>query len=130
MSTVYARRSGDKRAYPVAAAVILVASAPVFLSAGLAVPFAAADGNSKFAGIATFDTDNSRGLAGERKAEVEHQEFALLNNGDILYTHIGATVYFTSDTAVSVSSATNSRPIAGVVTELDDDIVWVQPAVA
>lgn len=130
MSTVYARRSGAKRAYPLAAAAVLVACTPVFLSAGLAVPFASADGSSKFAGIATFNADNSAGVAGEIKVEVEHQEFALLNAGDITQAHIGETVFFSTANTVSIDSATTSRPIAGVVTEIDDDLVWVKPAVA
>jgi hypothetical protein len=94
------------------------------------VPFATADGTSKFAGIATFDADNSNGANGEMKVEVEHQEFSLSNSGDIDESHIGETVYFTDDATVSSDSSADTRPIAGVVTELDDGFVWVKPAVA
>jgi hypothetical protein len=129
MSAVYARRSGAKRGYPLAAAAVVLACTPVFLTAGFAVPFATADGTSKFAGIATFDADNTAGADGEMKVEVEHQEFSLSNSGDIDESHVSETVYFTDDATVSSDSSTNSRPIAGVVTELDGDLVWVKPAV-
>lgn len=129
MSAVYTRRSGAKRSYPLAAAAVLLACNPVFLTAGFAVPFAAADGTSKFVGITTFDADNTTGANGEIKVEVQHQECSLLNSGDIDETHVGETVYFTDDATVSSDSSTHSRPIAGVVTELDDNLVWVKPAV-
>lgn len=130
MTAVFARRSGAKRGYPVAAAAVLLAFAPVFLTAGFAVPFASADGTSKFAGVATFNVDNKAGANGESKVEVEHQEFALINTGDITDAHIGSTVYFDTETSASIDSSSSSRPIAGVVTEIDSDMVWVAPAVA
>ncbi len=130
MTAVFARRSGVKRGYPVAAAAVLLACAPVFLTAGFAVPFASAVGTSKFAGVATFNVDNKAGANGEGKVEVEHQEFALINTADITETHIGSTVYFDTETSVSIDSSSSSRPIAGVVTEIDSDMVWIMPAVA
>ncbi|EJG1710627.1 hypothetical protein CDB79_RS18775 [Vibrio parahaemolyticus] len=129
MSSVFARRSGLKGAYPLAAAAVVVACSPVFLTAGLAVPFASADGTSKFAGIATFNADNSAGADGELKVEVEKQQIALLNSGDIDDSHVGTTVYFSTENSVSIDAATASRPTAGVVSEVDGDLVWVQPAV-
>lgn len=129
MSSVYARRNGSKGAYPVAAAVVILAASPVFLQSGLAVPFGDADGDAKFAGISTFTADNQNGANGACFVEVEKQQIALLNAGDITPAHVGSTAYFTDARSISVDSSTNTRPIAGVVSELDDDLVWVQPAV-
>ncbi|HIF5850973.1 TPA: hypothetical protein ACX3E9_000245 [Vibrio parahaemolyticus] len=129
MSSVFARRSGLKGAYPLAAAAVVAACSPVFLTAGLAVPFASADGTSKFAGIATFNADNSTGADGELKVEVEKQQIALLNSGDIDDSHVGTTVYFSAENSVSIDDSAASRPTAGVVSEVDGDLVWVQPAV-
>ncbi|EPZ5427302.1 hypothetical protein ABMX73_01920 [Vibrio vulnificus] len=129
MSSVYARRAGIKRAYPMKASVKIGAVNPVFLLAGLAVPFASADGTAKFAGIATFEKDNV-GANGELWVEVEHQEFALVNSGDVVNASVGSTAYFASATSVSIDSSTNARPIAGTITQLEGDLVWISPAVA
>lgn len=131
MSSVFARRAGIKRAYPVAAATVIGAVAAVFVtSAGYAVPFASAAGTSKFCGVSTFAQDNTTGAAGDLKVEVDHQETAFVNAGDVTVASVGSTVYFTDGYTVSIDSDTSARPIAGTVTEIDGDVVWVSPAVA
>ncbi|MCE7638382.1 hypothetical protein LZT07_13740 [Vibrio fluvialis] len=129
MSSVFARRSGIKRGYPMKASTKIGAVVAVFLSNGLAVPFAAADGTSQFAGVSTFERDN-QGADGEMAIEVEHQEIAFLNSGDVVNSSVGSTAYFTDATTVSIDSDTDSRPIAGTITQLDGDLVWISPAVA
>ncbi len=130
MSSVLARRAGIKRAYPVAASTKIGACVAVLLAAsGYAVPYASADGTSKFCGVSTFEKDNSAGTAGAMTVEVEHQEIAFLNAGDITVAHVGTTVYFTDGYTVSIDSDTDARPIAGTVTQIEDDLVWVSPAV-
>ncbi|MGU3163589.1 hypothetical protein [Vibrio cholerae] len=62
--------------------------------------------------------------------EVEHQEIAFLNSGDVVNSSVGSTAYFTDATSVSIDSDTDSRPIAGTITQLDGDLVWISPAVA
>ncbi len=131
MSSVLARRIGVKRAYPVAATTKIASVIAVFLaSTGYAVPFTSADGTSKFVGVSTFEQDNTAGAAGALTVEVDHQETAFVNAGDVTVASVGATVYFTDGYTVSIDSDTSARPIAGTVTQIEDDLVWVSPAVA
>ncbi|MGL0943360.1 hypothetical protein ACSTDY_13790 [Vibrio vulnificus] len=130
MSSVFARRAGIKRAYPMQANTKIGAVFAVFLESGLAVPFTAATGAAKFVGVSTFERDNVGGAAGELWTEVEHQEFALLNAGDIVNASVGSTAYFTDAVTVSLDSDTNNRPIAGTITQVDGELVWISPAVA
>lgn len=129
MSSVLARRAGIKRGYPMKAGTKIRAVVAVFLASGLAVPFADATGTSKFVGVSTFERDNV-GADGELIIEVEHQEFALLNSGDITFDHVGSEAYFTDEYNVSIDSDTNARPIAGTITQLEGELVWISPAVA
>lgn len=129
MSSVFARRAGIKRAYPMKASTKIGAVVAVFLASGLAVPFAGATGTSKFVGVSTFERDNV-GADGELWTEVERQEFALLNAGDIVNASVGSTAYFTDAVTVSLDSDTNARPIAGTITQVDGELVWISPAVA
>lgn len=130
MSEVLARRSGIKRAYPMSPSQKLAGCEAVFLLNGLAIDFTGATGAGLFAGIATFEVDNSTGAAGSKHVEVEHQEILLLNAGDVDVSHVGTQVYFSAENKVSISHDTNKRPKAGIVTQVNaDGKVWVQPEV-
>ncbi len=130
MSAVLARRAGIKRAYPVKGSVHISACVAVLLTAGLATAYADADGTSQFVGVSTFEKDNREGVDGALTVEVEHQEIAFANSGDINFGDVGSTVYFTDAATVSVDSNVNARPIAGTVTEIDGSLVWISPAIA
>lgn len=127
MSSALARRAGIKRAYPIKAETTIGACVAVFLAAGLAVPFARATGADMFVGVSTFCKTNA-GLDGESKVEVECQEFALVNAGDIGFADVGSTAYFSAALYVSLDSSGDTRPIAGIITEIDDNLVWIRPA--
>ena len=129
MSSVYARRAGIKRAYPVKATTKIASVSPVFLLAGLAVPFASATGAGKFVGMSTFERNNE-GADSDMTVEVETQEFALANKGDVVTASIGVKVYFSDVATVTLDSNTNAHPLAGVVTQLEGNLVWVRPALA
>jgi hypothetical protein len=129
MSSVLAKRSGRSRSYPLAAAAVIAACSIVFIEDGLAIPYADASGSSKMVGLAPYEADNSSGADKAISVEVEHDELLLLNAGDVDETHLGSTVYFSAVNTVSISSATNTRPIAGTVTQLEDGLVWVKPEV-
>lgn len=62
------------------------------------------------------------GADGELWVEVEHQEFALVNSGDVVNASVGSTAYFASATSVSIDSSTDSRPVAGIITQLEGDL--------
>ncbi len=131
MSSVLARRSGTKRAYPVKAAATIAACVPVFLTAGIASDFDGADGTSKFAGVSTFAVDNSAGAVGAVKVEVEGGSdlIAFANAGDVVAASVGVTAYFTDAYTVSIDSDTDSRPIAGWISEVSDGLVWVRSSI-
>ncbi|SHO58793.1 hypothetical protein [Vibrio quintilis] len=127
MSSVYARRSGTKRGYPVKASTTIQASEPVFLLAGFAVPLAGADDSAKFCGVSTFVVESS-GVDGEMTVEVEHQQFALKNGGDIAPADVGEMAYFSD--IYTVTKDSTAHPAAGTIAQLEGDWVWIIPAVA
>lgn len=119
-----AKRIGVKRAYPVAASTSLHVNKIAVLAAGLAIPLAAATGTELSAGVVTFAVNNP-GAAGAVRVEVEAGEHKFASS-DIVAADVGATAYFVDDRTVSKSHDTNSRPIAGKITQVDDDGVWVE----
>lgn len=129
MSQVYAKRAGMMRGYPVAAATVIAACSPVFLTAGIAVGYDDADETSQFAGIAVRPADNSDGAVGAAVVELDHQEIALMNAGDIGNDSVGSDAFFTDAVTVSIDSATDTLPKAGTITQLEGDLVWIKPAI-
>ncbi len=128
MSSVYAKRAGIKRAYPVKSGKKIGAVVAVFLQDGLAIAHGDATATAKFCGVSTFSVSN-KGIDGAERVEVDHLETAFSNSGDITNAEIGSNAYFASAVSLSKDSSTNSRPVAGVITEIDGNLVWVKPAV-
>lgn len=131
MSSVLARRTGRKRGYPVKAGVSLGGCVAVFLVAGLACAYAdaPADNTSALVGVSTLPVDNTGGLDGAETVEVEHEEFFFLNSGDITEAHVGSKAYFSALNTLSISDNTNTRQIAGTITQVDDNGVWILPEI-
>lgn len=119
-----AKRIGVKRAYPVAASTSLHVNTIAVLAAGLAISLADATGAEKCAGVVTFAVNNT-GTAGALRVEVEAGQHKFLTT-DIVAADVGATAYFVDDRTVSKNHATNTRPIAGKIIQVDDDGVWVE----
>ncbi len=118
-----ATRSGVKRAYPVKAATALHVNTIAVLAAGLAVPLSAATGTEKCAGLVTFSVNNT-GANGAVRVEVEAGEHKFISS-DVAISDVGSTAYFVDSKTVSKSHATNTRPAAGKIIQVDDDGVWV-----
>ncbi|MGF1775896.1 hypothetical protein [Vibrio nomapromontoriensis] len=130
MSSVLARRTGRKRGYPMKAAVVISACTLVCLdSAGLAISASAAGGTDKLVGLAPMQADNTDGIDKALTIEVEHDELLLLNAGDVSDADVGSKAYLSASNTVSISHATNTRPIAGTITQMDGGKVWVKPEV-
>ncbi|EIN5959852.1 hypothetical protein LPO95_001500 [Vibrio cholerae] len=124
-----AKRFGSKRAYPQKGNTQLLSGVAVFLAAGLAVAHSAAAANSLFVGVATEFSDATGLSDGAMKVEVDSAEIKFANVGDITPSHVGSTAYFASANKLSSNSSTNTRVPAGVITQVDDDGVWVKPGV-
>ncbi|ATG74436.1 hypothetical protein AN401_11705 [Zobellella denitrificans] len=118
-----AKRTGNKRAYPVKAGIALLSGEPVVLAAGYLTNVL---GTASCVGMVTLPADNGAGLDGELTAEVEVGEFKFANAGDITVANVGATVYFADANTVSVSDDTGTRATAGKLVQVDADGVWVE----
>ena len=123
---VVAKRAGNKRAYPVKSSQYIAGNVVAFLAAGLALPFVAASASDICAGVSTIGVDNSQGADGAERIEVDVGEFKLRNSGDITHAHVGSKAYFVDADTLSIDHATNSRPTAGDITQVDDNGVWVK----
>lgn len=122
-------RDGSRRAPPVKAATKIWQGSMVAIdAAGYAVP-AAAVAAHKVLGRAEDTFDNSAGANGALNASVRTGIFKFGNSasGDLIaITDIGATCYVVDDQTVAKTSATNTRPAAGTVFDVDADGVWVR----
>lgn len=97
-------RVGEGRRFvdPVAAAKLIYCGAMVALDAsGNAIP--AIPAGTKMRGVALVEADNSSGAAGDVSVPIERGAFLIANNGTVLRTHIGASIYVVDDNTVGAS---------------------------
>ena len=82
-----------------------------------------AGGSVRVIGIAAATFDNSTGIAGALKAEVQVGVFKCLNNGGelVVAASVGAPCYVLDDQTVSLTAAGATRPIAGLVQAVESD---------
>ncbi len=122
-------RSGDYRAIPAAAGVLLYAGAMGAVNAaGFLVPMSTALG-LKGAGRIEQRIDNTGGAAGAQTAQV----YAGIHRYDnsaaadaLTKADINSDCYGVDDQTVAKTSATNTRSVAGKVFDVDADGVWVK----
>lgn len=87
---------------PVAAATRIFAGAMVALNAaGNAIP--AIPTATRMRGIALAEADNALGAIGAEKVDTERGPFLVANNGTVLRTHIGGSVYVVDDNTVGAA---------------------------
>lgn len=123
-----AKRTGVKRAYPVAAATVIAPGLAYALVAGYLTALAPAATAAKVAGVATLPADNEHGAAGAVRAEVEVGEHKFKNGGDITVASVGVTAYMADAHSVVLDAGTapTLKPVAGTIVQVDDDGVWVR----
>lgn len=123
------RRDGVQFGDPVAAATTIYTGALIALDAsGNAVP-ASAIAAQRTRGVAQRRADNSAGVAGATRVEGMRGVFRLDNSAgadEILRADIGNDCYVADDETVAKTSATATRPVAGVIRDVDADGVWVE----
>jgi len=123
------RATGDKFADPVKAATKIYGGSLVVLdAAGWAAPATEATGLI-VRGVAQKQADNTAGANGAINAECERGVFRFANSaaGDLIArAEIGDDCYIVDDQTVAKTSATDTRTIAGKITDLDAQGVWVR----
>jgi len=118
-------RDGKSFGYPVAANVkIFQGSIVVTTHAGVAKPAVEAL-NLAGVGRAKETVDNTGGLAGAKKVEVERGCFRFANAGDVTLGHVGDDAYAVDDQTVSADSNSNTRSKVGRIEDVDSLGVWV-----
>lgn len=114
---------------PVADSTKIYAGALVMKNAsGYATKGATATGQVAV-GRANESVDNSSGAAGAKFVTVEAGEFKFKNSASadlITIADVGVDCYIVDDETVAKTHATNTRSIAGKVTGVDADGVWVR----
>lgn len=121
-----AKRLGNLRGYPVKAAIALAMSEPLVLDAGYGTNVL---GAGTCVGLTTMAVDNSAGANGELWVEVQVGEHKFVNSGDITVADVGEPAYLVDGDSVSIDSATDTRSLAGTITQVDADGVWVKVGV-
>lgn len=123
------RRDGAQFGDPVAANAKIHAGALVAIDAnGYAVP-ATATAAQRTRGVAQASVDNTGGGNGGKSVPLRRGVFNFRNSTGtelIARADIGASCYVVDDETVAKTSATNTRPIAGVIRDVDAAGVWVE----
>ncbi|MBL8575126.1 MAG: hypothetical protein JNM13_15735 [Hyphomicrobiaceae bacterium] len=121
-------RSGTTRQPPVKAATVIFQGSMVAIdTSGWAVP-AAATSTLKVIGRAEDTASNAAGANGDVDVRVSAGIYRWSNSsaGDaITRADIGADCYAVDDQTVAKTSATNTRPRAGKIFDVDSLGVWV-----
>lgn len=122
------RREGKLRNYPMAANAKILAGALAMLNAtGYATKGATATGQV-CAGRAEETVDNTGGADGAKTINVIPGEFKFANSaaGDaITIAEIGDNCYIVDDQTVAKTDGAGTRSVAGKITGVESDGVWV-----
>ena len=118
-----AKRIGTKRSYPVATNIVLLPGQPTILASGYLTNVLVAGVS---VGVVTLHVDNSAGANGALHAEVETGEIKFAKHTDVVICSVGGKGYFVDGKTVSISSNSDARATAGIITQVDDDGVWVR----
>lgn len=123
------RRDGVLLTDPVAASTRIYAGSLVALNAsGDAVPATAAVAQ-RTRGVAQEFVDNSAGAAAAKRVISRRGVFQLKNSAGadlIARADIGNDCFVVDDETVAKTNATNTRPKAGVIRDVDAGGVWVE----
>jgi hypothetical protein len=115
---------------PMKASTKIFKGSLVVIDAGYAAPGRTAL-NLIAIGRAEYTVDNSTGAAGAKFIEVRRGMFGWANStaGDLIaQANVGAIVYIVDDNTVALTSATNTRSVAGQVMSVGegDSMVYVE----
>lgn len=141
-TTDFAGVAPARGTFPIAANVRIFKGAQVGVNSdGEAMPAGTlASGCVRAIGKSSSEYDNRTGselggLAGATDVEVEYGVFDWENSGgadEITEADVGAIVYAVDDEKVALTSNSDTRPPAGIVSEVRDGVPWIwqSPAIA
>lgn len=121
-------RDGDSFSFPIAAATAIPCGVIVGLLGGFLVN-ASADTDITVVGMSTYPVDNTDGADGAEQVPVTkkglHRFFNSAAADAITTQEIGSSCYVVDNQTVAKTSATNTRPVAGTIQDVDADGVWI-----
>jgi hypothetical protein len=122
------RRDGRQFTFGVAAATKLPVGVMAAIAATGFMVNAQAVAAHKVVGVTEFDIDNSGGVDGAIKGSVRKGCYQFANSAgadQITLTSVGDSAYVVDNQTVAKTSATNTRPVAGKIVDVDADGVWI-----
>jgi hypothetical protein len=123
------RREADLFEFPVAANTVLYTGGIGCInSSGYAVP-GAATATLKAIGRIEEQANNTGGVAGAMRAKFRRGCFCFANSSAadlIAITDIGANCYIVDDQTVAKTNGGSTRPVAGVIRDVEPKGVWVE----
>lgn len=124
------RRLTLQRSYPVAASVLIYEGAIVSIDAsGNARPARSGTLTDRVVGRAIARADNSTGLAGAIRVEVDADSICCYvnsaGNDAIAATDIGRSCFVVDDQTLALTDGSGARPVAGKIHDVTSDGVWV-----
>jgi hypothetical protein len=124
-----ARIDGIQYGRPVAAGKIIFVGALCCLNANGFLTPGAADNTMMADGVAIQAADNSLGLDGDQTVIIDKRPHRFGNSlaADLIAAaQIGDNCYVVDDETVAKTNGGGTRPVAGIITAVDDDGVWVK----
>jgi hypothetical protein len=122
------RRGGDRFTHPVAAATKVLKGALVVLDGGFAKPGYTATGLA-VAGVAENTADNTAGADGAVAADCRRDGLFHFENDvadPVTRSGINSQCFIVDDETVAATDGTGTRSPAGIVRDIEGDLVWVE----
>lgn len=125
------RTTGAKiRLVPIAANEVLPAGVIAQVNTSGHGVNATATAANRTIGVNQYRVDNTGGVAGAKKAQIERGVFGPFANSagadQVTLADLGAPCYVVDNQTVAKTSNTNARPVAGEVFNVDAEGVWVE----
>jgi hypothetical protein len=123
------KRDGDLFQFPAKAGVLIFAGSLAALDASSLLVPAAADTALTIVGRAEETVDNRNGADGNLEGTVLRGCFCYANSSaadEITRADINSSAYVVDDETLAKTNGTSSRPVAGIIMDVDDLGVWVK----
>jgi hypothetical protein len=125
------RTTGAKiRLVMVAANEVIPAGVIAQVNTSGAAVNATATAANRTIGVNQYRVDNTGGMGGAKKAQIERGVFGPFGNSastdQITFADLGATCYVVDNQTVAKTNGAGARPVAGTVFSVDAEGVWVE----
>lgn len=122
------RRSGSRRAIPVAATTKIPAGAMAAINGAGYLVNGATSATLKCVGVPQATIDNSAGADGTITGEADtgvHGPFLILGADPVTRASIGADVFMVDNQTIAATSGGSTRSVAGKLFDVDAEGAWV-----